>query len=148
MRPHPTATPDRGRAAATPTDERPQDRRVLAEATFDRLPESVARARSWATQVYSDAGGHLPDLAELLVSEVVTNAVVHGGGDVYRVTVTTDLAIEVWDASPARPQPRNADEHSLGGRGLPMLAATAPGYTVQVDHDLGGKTARFTPQGR
>ncbi|MCM2387819.1 hypothetical protein [Streptomyces albipurpureus] len=52
---------------------------------------------------YADAGGQLPDLVELLVSEVVTNAVVHGAGDTYRVAVTADLAIEVWDASRCGP---------------------------------------------
>ncbi|MFE5853187.1 ATP-binding protein [Streptomyces sp. NPDC056500] len=119
----------------------------LAESTFHRLPETVACARSWATQIYLAAGGQHADVAELLVSEVVTNAVMHGAGDTYRVVVTRDLAFEVWDASPTLPKPRRTDDDSIGGRGLYLLAECAPGYTVLVDEDLGGKAVRFKPNG-
>ncbi|WUV98661.1 ATP-binding protein [Streptomyces sp. NBC_01471] len=81
------------------------------------------------------------------MSEVATNAVIHGGGTQYRVTVRADLVIEIWDASPVRPERRHAGTDEIGGRGLELLDACAPGYTVHVDEDLGGKTVCFALKG-
>jgi anti-sigma regulatory factor (Ser/Thr protein kinase) len=129
------------------TEQHQADRGWVASTAFERRPETVACARSWAAKVYADAGGPLPDLCELLVSEVATNAVVHGSGEEYRVSVRADLRIEVWDASSAQLQLRESDAESMGGRGLRMLAMCAPGYTVSVDEELGGKTVCFEPKG-
>ncbi|MFF8443351.1 ATP-binding protein [Streptomyces californicus] len=117
----------------------------VATSHFTRDRESVACARSWATAVYSAAGGPVPDVCELLVSEVATNAVVHGEGPEYRITVRDDHSIEVWDASPDEPLRRYADVEQTSGRGLELLEALAPGYTVSTE--LGGKSVRFTPKG-
>ncbi|MFJ4739098.1 ATP-binding protein [Streptomyces sp. NPDC088775] len=127
------------------TDQHQADTGWVATSIFKRQPESVACARNWAMQVYSDAGGPLPDVCYLLVSEVATNAVLHGGGSEYRVTVRSDFSIEVWDASPVLPQRRQADDSSTDGRGLELLEALAPDYTVSAE--LGGKTVCFLPKG-
>ncbi|WNI17648.1 ATP-binding protein [Actinacidiphila sp. ITFR-21] len=129
------------------TDQHGADREEVVSTTFARRPETVAAAREWAVEVYAAFGGLLRDLCELLVSEVATNAVVHGAGDEYRVTVHPDLRIEIWDASPAKPRRRHSTETSIGGRGLEMLAAWAPGYTVCADEELGGKSVCFEPKG-
>ncbi|MEV7902145.1 ATP-binding protein [Streptomyces anulatus] len=117
----------------------------MATSYFKREKESVLCARSWATEVYSANGGPEPDICELLVSEVATNAVLHGEGSEYRVTVWGDHSIEVWDASPKEPQRRYADEEETCGRGLELLEALAPNYTVSAE--VGGKSVRFTPKG-
>lgn len=126
------------------TEQHHADTRWVATSFFKRLPESVACARNWAMQVYAEAGGPLPDICELLVSEVATNAVVHGAGSEYRVSVRADFSIEVWDASPVEPQHRQADASATTGRGLELLKALAD-YKVRAE--LGGKTVSFMPRG-
>lgn len=129
------------------TEQHQADGNEVASSTFDRSPETVANARTWAAKVYRGYGGPLPDLCELLVSEVATNAVMHGDGEEYRVTVYPDFCIEVWDASPLRPRRRHAKADATSGRGLELLDDCAPGYTVHADEVLGGKTVCFKPKG-
>ena len=72
---------------------------------------------------------HLTDAVELLVSELVTNAVVHGLGAV-RVLADFDgtrIRVEVHDHDPIPPRPHvtaatELDEH---GRGLQLVAMLA-----------------------
>jgi anti-sigma regulatory factor (Ser/Thr protein kinase) len=73
----------------------------------------------------------LADTAELLVSELVTNAVQASaklqtaGSPVIYLWVTSDrvsMVIHVWDASGEMPVRRDADEHDEdGGRGLLLV---------------------------
>ncbi|MFF1693103.1 ATP-binding protein [Streptomyces sp. NPDC058257] len=120
-----------------------------AARTFGREANSVPTARSWATRTYSDFGAaeELVGVCELLVSEVVTNAVEHGKGDEYTVVVCRDFWIEVWDESPELPQQREHALDSEGGRGLDLLKMLAPGYQVLEDSTRGGKCVRFQPKG-
>jgi anti-sigma regulatory factor (Ser/Thr protein kinase) len=75
---------------------------------------------------------HLADAVELLVSELVTNAVVHGLGAV-RVLADYDgtrLRVEVHDHHPIPPRPHvtagpDLDEH---GRGLQLVAMLADSW--------------------
>ncbi|MER6230982.1 ATP-binding protein [[Kitasatospora] papulosa] len=75
---------------------------------------STARLRSWG----------FPDLvedAESVISELVTNALVHGKGDriAFRFLLTaTVLALEVDDGSPGRAHVNEADPFDENGRGL------------------------------
>lgn len=79
------------------------------------------------------------DEVELLVSELVTNAVVHGGS-----LVTMDLECEapegivvsVADNSPARPVPRTPDLMAEGGRGMELVELISDAWGVR-DGDLG-----------
>jgi anti-sigma regulatory factor (Ser/Thr protein kinase) len=61
--------------------------------------------------------------AMLAVSELVANAVVHGGGDVrLRLRLGDDLRIEVTDRRPgAAVRPRPHDPGRVGGRGLHLV---------------------------
>ena len=62
------------------------------------------------------------DDAVLLVSELVTNSVLHGGPPVV-VAVDCDedtLQVRVRDGSPAPPAPRNAAHGDENGRGLAL----------------------------
>ncbi|MDT0342699.1 ATP-binding protein [Streptomyces litchfieldiae] len=115
---------------------------------FDRVPNSVPSARRWVREIFCQAGadGDLIDVVLLLVSEVVTNAVVHGAGDELTVAVHPDLSVAVWDASSEMPQRRVADPAEVRGRGLELLDALAPGYRVYSD-PLGGKVVHFAPKG-
>ncbi|MES4908225.1 MULTISPECIES: ATP-binding protein [unclassified Streptomyces] len=127
------------------TDQHDAYGEMSATARFAREPKSVALARNWAVQAYSDAGGSEVDVCELLVSEVATNSVNYAEGPEFEVRVRSDLWIEVWDASRQEPQRRVANEQSTGGRGLELLELLAPGYTVDIGPD--GKTVCFLPKG-
>ncbi|MEV0779735.1 ATP-binding protein [Streptomyces sp. NPDC050428] len=69
------------------------------------------------------------ETVQLLVSEIVTNAVVHGGGDRVRFSISYgpsgDVLIEADDGSPARIEVRNPETEDETGRGLLLVAALA-----------------------
>jgi anti-sigma regulatory factor (Ser/Thr protein kinase) len=75
--------------------------------------------------------------AELILSELVANAVQHAAAPV-RVWMTRTpgmLHLAVSDASPQPPHPRPASpDDPLGGRGLPFLQAVAEHWGVSCDH--------------
>ncbi|MFJ1730528.1 PAS domain S-box protein [Streptomyces sp. NPDC088254] len=84
------------------------------------------------------------DDALLLLSETLTNAVLHAEGPIsLRLHRTaTDLTIEVGDRSPQLPQPRQAAEHEECGRGLILVRALAEDWGVRPTDE--GKTTWFT----
>lgn len=63
------------------------------------------------------------DLAELLVSEIVTNAVCHGSGPVHLTLCAAAgvLHCEVSDQETAGPRPRPAGDSDESGRGIQLL---------------------------
>jgi anti-sigma regulatory factor (Ser/Thr protein kinase) len=67
--------------------------------------------------------------ARLLVSELVTSAVKHGGRGPVRVDAANDghsLHVEVVDRAPARrPWRRSENVEEVGGWGLPLIARVA-----------------------
>ncbi|MEU9190292.1 ATP-binding protein [Streptomyces sp. NPDC048484] len=76
---------------------------------------------------------HLVAAAELLVSELVTNAFRHGRGDV-RVRMLFDdgrMQLEVRDGSHEFPIPRTATDLDEGGRGLAIVQAVADDWGVK-----------------
>ncbi|MFJ8362441.1 ATP-binding protein [Streptomyces sp. NPDC093984] len=103
-------------------------------------PAEVGRARRWARSRLAGSGIAADEpLAEtliLLVSELVTNAVVHTGCPaVLRLLLTgacdgpSDAAgtvrLEVADRSARPPQPRHAGGEETGGRGLELVDGLA-----------------------
>ncbi|MFJ9567750.1 ATP-binding protein [Streptomyces fuscichromogenes] len=91
---------------------------------------AVAEIQGWETEL-SDEVVHT---AELVISELVTNAVRYAGTS--RVSVEVGLVeavlrIEVRDASPVLPQPGLPDGHSENGRGLFLVAALADRYAAE-----------------
>jgi anti-sigma regulatory factor (Ser/Thr protein kinase) len=65
--------------------------------------------------------------AELVVSELVANAVLHGWGNIMLRLYDTGLQvrIEVEDANPAPPVLANGHEGSVGGFGMQIVARLA-----------------------
>jgi anti-sigma regulatory factor (Ser/Thr protein kinase) len=78
------------------------------------------------------------EAAELIVSELVTNALEHGSAGIpatVRIWLSSDggsIAINVWDASPQPPVPKNAGADADSGRGLMIVAALSTdwGYSA------------------
>ena len=122
-------TTEHGSGASTATRERP----LASELTLAALSTAPACARGHARSLlheWSLAG--LADTAELLVSELVTNAIQASAKlktvatPVVRVWITSDretLTIRVWDASEAMPVRHEAGPADDGGRGLMIIDA-------------------------
>jgi anti-sigma regulatory factor (Ser/Thr protein kinase) len=100
-------------------------------------PAEVGRARRWACSRLAGAGiGDGEPLAEtlvLLVSELVTNAVVHTGRpSVLRLRLSglhdgsvAKVRLEVADTSVCPPTPKCAEGDETGGRGLALVEGLA-----------------------
>ncbi|MFI8265301.1 ATP-binding protein [Streptomyces sp. NPDC085665] len=77
---------------------------------------------------------HVDD-AQLLLSELVTNAFQHGHGDVRVRLFLTEayLCFEVRSVGLGTPTPRSADELDESGRGLFLVQAFAKSWAVSAD---------------
>ncbi|WP_367321021.1 SpoIIE family protein phosphatase [Streptomyces sp. HUAS ZL42] len=91
--------------------------------TLPREPRSVGRAREYARgQLLSWDLEPLVDTTELLVSELVTNALRYGEGEIrLRLLLDSTLVCEVWDAGLVQPRRRRARDTDEGGRGLQLV---------------------------
>ncbi|MFC9128185.1 SpoIIE family protein phosphatase [Streptomyces sp. NPDC057099] len=103
-------------------------------------PEVVAEARAQVSRQLSAWG--LDDAAyatELVVSELVTNAIRYGDSPIgLRLIRDRTLICEVSDASSAAPHMRRAHTYDEGGRGLQMVAQLTQGWGAR--HTPTGKT--------
>ncbi|MFD7873133.1 SpoIIE family protein phosphatase [Streptomyces sp. NPDC059766] len=91
--------------------------------TLPREPRSVGRAREYARgQLLGWDLEPLVDTTELLVSELVTNALRYGEGEIrLRLLLDRTLVCEVWDAGLVQPRRRRARDTDEGGRGLQLV---------------------------
>jgi signal transduction histidine kinase len=114
---------------------------------FGRELTEVRRAREATRKALFDWGlGEHSDFFELIVSELVTNALRHGEGPI-RVRVSCDstcLRLEVHDDGSGRPVRREVTAGSESGRGLELvdgLLAMQDGWRTEREDDTGtGKT--------
>jgi anti-sigma regulatory factor (Ser/Thr protein kinase) len=115
-----------------------------ASRTFPAEAASVPVARHYVQATLRDLGLSAAwDAAELLVSEVATNAVLHartefmievlGGGDMVRISV--------HDRSPTVPTQRTYGTDATTGRGMRLVATLAVAWGV--DRHDGGKAVWF-----
>jgi anti-sigma regulatory factor (Ser/Thr protein kinase) len=106
--------------------------------------EDVADARHFVCGLLVEWGMQaLVEDAELLVSEMVTNAVRHGlpPSEVHVCSYGTGVRLEVSDTGPWRPRQRQTDPLAPGGRGLVLIEslATRWGVMPRTETGLGGK---------
>lgn len=87
---------------------------------------------------------HLRDSAELLVSELVTNALVHAGGGlaVCVERLPDGVRVQVADGSAVGPVRRRHSATSATGRGVPLLDELTDTWGWQPERG-GGKTVWF-----
>jgi anti-sigma regulatory factor (Ser/Thr protein kinase) len=121
--------------------------------TLPATPRAVRLAREWVAKVLAELGRpELVDSAELGVSELVTNAMLHSTPPVaVRVRGTREHPrIEVADRSlvPPRLIALSDDEEDLlstFGRGLSLVALHSAAWGSDLDPDGHGKTVWFEP---
>ena len=116
-------------------------------------PRGATEARRWVSGVCEEIGrSDLVENAALAMSEVVTNAILHGRPPVtVRLRGTRDHPrIEVRDKSPDPPDPPHADledefqlELATFGRGLSIVASSSLAWGAERDDD--GKMVWFEP---
>jgi anti-sigma regulatory factor (Ser/Thr protein kinase) len=124
-------------------------------------PPSVKLARSWVSKVLEEIGREdLVDAAQLGVSELVTNALIHSEPPLsVRVRGTIDHPrIEVVDSSPIPPQRapvalapeiEDIDDFNVTtfGRGLDLVAMMSRRWGSDLAHDGRSKSVWFEPSG-
>ena len=111
-------------------------------AALEPVPQSAPRARAVVRDALAGSSAEaVLDLAELCVSELVTNAVLHAGTQL-RLEVSIDVdrvRLSVSDQSGNAPVLTRHTRTASTGRGLAMVAAVADAWGV-LDDPAGGKT--------
>ena len=131
---------------------------VSVACLLGREPTHAGRAREQTRQALCGWGlDQHTDLAELVVSELVTNALCHGAGliEMRLSYVDGDLRVEIHDSGVGRPVRQLADADDECGRGLELLDGlielhggergviddeAGPGKTVYVELSLPSPT--------
>ncbi|MER7620534.1 SpoIIE family protein phosphatase [Streptomyces sp. NPDC126503] len=133
------------RQAATAARETPR-RTLMTIAQAE--PERVAEAREQLRQLLHDwADPEQLDSAVLMVSEMLTNVLVHTDGDALLVAEvacgekTRRLRVEVSDGSDELPHKRHPGEMASSGRGLVLMEMLADAWGVDPRGE--GKTIWF-----
>ncbi|MER6094484.1 SpoIIE family protein phosphatase [Streptomyces sp. NPDC001728] len=100
-------------------------------------PERIAEAREQVRQLLHDwADGEQLDSAVLMVSEMVTNVLVHTDGDALLIAEVAcaeksrRLRVEVSDTSDELPHKRHPGEMASSGRGLVLMEMLADAWGV------------------
>ena len=96
-------------------------------------PRSASAARKFVRDVLTEwEEREVADIVELLISELVTNAILHAGSavDVSVQRRSGRLRAEVADGSDKRPVARGHDDTSTTGRGLELIEALATAWGV------------------
>jgi serine phosphatase RsbU (regulator of sigma subunit)/anti-sigma regulatory factor (Ser/Thr protein kinase) len=112
-------------------------------------PSMVPKMRAMVRERLRDWGlTGISDTVELLVSELVTNALVHGVGQIsLRLIRASTLLCEVRDDGKELPYLRSADDNAESGRGLQLVSflaerwgnrRTENGKVVWFEHSLPG----------
>ena len=117
-----------------------------ATTTFPPEPMSARACRRFLVATLEAWGATgFTDEAVLLLSELVTNAVLHAGTDIEVVVRLRGdlLRIEVRDGDPRLPSVRHYSVLSGTGRGLALVAETAKDWSAEPRTDGPGKTVWF-----
>jgi len=147
-RPYPEAT---AAPSPNPTDQL----RFSTTLTLAAVPTAVGAARRYVRHELTSANlAALVDDAELVASELVTNAIIATGVmatepkwpeleglAVVRIRLgfsTSSVFIEVWDHDSELPVQQQSGEYAEGGRGLAIVASLCTRWNAQPAQD-GGK---------
>ena len=129
---------------------------VVVRQRLDPHPSSVSHARRIVSRALGDLGRtELVDDATLVVSELVTNALVHAGTPIEVVVSQrdTEILVEVVDENPRLPFRRRHAELAGTGRGLQLVEQLATAWGARdrppgkaVWFQVGGPRADEPPE--
>jgi anti-sigma regulatory factor (Ser/Thr protein kinase) len=111
------------------------------------LPGAVPCARLHSRQLLWEWGlSQFSEQAELLVSELMTNAVQASRSmeeicpvRLWLMSDRTRVLILIWDTNPQQPIPSEADEDTESGRGLVLVEAISEQWNWYFAPETGGK---------
>jgi anti-anti-sigma factor len=114
---------------------------------FAAEPESIAQARHFIRTALRELPLQVVEVAELLASEVATNALQYSGRD-FTVAVAhphdaRHLRISVTDRGAGEPTIRQPDVTAERGRGLQLVDALSERWSVERSAEDGTKTVWF-----
>ncbi|GJF27015.1 MULTISPECIES: ATP-binding protein [Streptomyces] len=125
----------------------------MSSVTFERHAFRVADARNFALRFLAEAqaageptlSARVLEAAQLVVSELVTNAVKYGSGPIgLSVALAEDtLSVTVRDGETTLPSRRPADPRRVGQHGLEIVAALSQDIEVQQEETGKRVTARI-----
>ena len=121
------------RRAAVLSDLAQSPRPTSIRQRFAPVAGSVRAARDLVAHACLDWGcGAQADAAMLVVSELVTNALIHAGTgpEMFMARSGSRLRLAVRDSDARRPQPRKAGPSSPNGRGMMLVAAMSRAWGV------------------
>jgi hypothetical protein len=117
--------------------------RFVASELFPAELSTPAAARRFVVDAVSSRGVAVGDALPVVVSELVTNSVLHAASTA-RIMVQVDdelVRVEVYDGDPTLPVRRNPTPDTVTGRGLLLVDALADRWgSAHVD---GGKVVWF-----
>jgi serine phosphatase RsbU (regulator of sigma subunit) len=107
--------------------------RPLSELTLGGEPGAVPKARRFTAKSLAAEPDHLVEDAEQVVSELVTNAILHGAEPVTLRILRGEhaLRLEVEDSGRTLPVVGRPSADSMTGRGLSLVATLASGWGVE-----------------
>jgi DNA-binding NarL/FixJ family response regulator len=116
---------------------------ATASSELDASAAAPGQARHFVRGLLGDTDASVLSTVELLVTELVTNAIVHASStptvDVF--VAADNVRVAVRDDDPSMPRPRRPDPNKAGGRGMVLLDELATTWGADPDDD--GKVVWF-----
>jgi anti-sigma regulatory factor (Ser/Thr protein kinase) len=108
-------------------------------------PRDVLVARAFARRTLAERGVEArADDAVAVISELVTNSIMHGRGPI-KATINLDgdvVEVSVADTAPTIPSPRDPDVEDERGRGLQIVTRLSDTWWTEVTAEGKTTTAR------
>ncbi|MEV6759903.1 ATP-binding protein [Streptomyces sp. NPDC051105] len=130
-------------------DAAPADATIALDGADGCIADARTRTAEFLSHAESEQGLPVPartrELAQLVVSELVTNALKYAPGPVLlRLGVAGGaVEIEVWDTDPTLPLARTTDAGRVGQHGLEIVLAVVQGFEARRESVGKRVTARL-----
>ncbi|MET7480368.1 ATP-binding protein [Streptomyces sp. NPDC005648] len=118
-------------------DDAPAEVTVALDGAVGCIADARTRASEFLARIQSEHGlpvtARTMDLTQLVVSELVTNALKYAPGPVLLQLRVTGGSVEisVWDSDPTLPMARAADAGRVGQHGLEIVMAVVQGFEAR-----------------
>ena len=112
---------------------------------LSRHPSEAERGRRYVAAACAGFDEEFVLTATLLTSELITNALEHGTGDITLLVapISAGVRVDVADASPRPPTPGAPQLEDEGGRGLLIIDSLATAWGTDPLPQGGGKSVWF-----